>query len=38
MNMQSNLIWEVVLYEINLAHNATETNKTSCSAKDEGEM
>ena len=38
MNIQCNLIWELMLYEFELGHNAFETIKNICCAKDEGSI
>ena len=36
MNMQYNLIWELMLYEIELGHNMTEATKNIYCMKGEG--
>ena len=36
MNVQCSLIWELILYEFELDHNAVEAAKNICCAKSEG--
>ena len=36
MNVQHRLIWELMLLEFELGHNAMETTKNICSPKSEG--